>query len=116
MAARRKDPIKAAHADVEKATKKLDALNDQFRNDGRKALEDDDQEKYDSLTEKYMEEESKLRREVELAYGRLGDAQRGDVTAEAKSESATEKAVEEERDPESDEEPVNPATDEREPA
>lgn len=104
---KRKDPIAAAQSDVEKATKALDKLNANFRDDARKAVEDGDTEKYDSLTETYMQKESELRREVEVAYGDLGDAQRGLVTGE-ESEKATEKAVDEEQT--GDEEPVNPAT------
>lgn len=99
--ASRKDPISKAHQEVEKVTDRYNELNAKFRSEAGKALENDDTEKYDSLAEDYMKEESKLRREIEVAHAHLGDARRGvtpDVTAEEESEAT-----------EQEEEPTNPA-------
>ncbi len=100
MAQRRQDPITKAHKNVERVTKKYNELNDKFRKEAGKALEDEDQEKYDKLADDYMDEESKLRREVEQAHADLRLARQGQPLDSEQDE-----------EPEQVEEPTNPARD-----
>lgn len=102
----KQDPISRAHKDVEKATDKYNELNAKFRKEGGKALDDGNQEKYDELAEDYMQKESDLRREVEVAHAHLGDARRGvapEVTAQEEPDEEAQPQIEE---------PTNPARDE----